>query len=177
MLLLWSLVPQGRRQNLLWNFLSALAIGGVTAAALWMRLLPSLAVWAGIDISAQSGFEGQVAMAGLALGAGVAVFLMLCLPAVEERLLPDESTRVGMLSATLRITLCVVPTAMFAFLAARSIPPERFGFWGPMERALAPVILGAFAYWLLIGIFGVKEYDELRAALGRRKGADTGRPA
>ncbi|MBN1809293.1 MAG: murein biosynthesis integral membrane protein MurJ [Planctomycetes bacterium] len=165
-LLLWGLVPAGQKKGLGWRLGLSAALVVVSTGAMWLYLLPWL-------MEAAGNISDEPAKVGVALALGVGVFLTAFLPAVETRLVVAARHVDRMLGSLLRIVPAALLTAVFAFLVARSIPPDRMGFWLPLERALAPVFLGAFGYWMLIGVFGVVEYDELRTALWRKRSADT----
>ena len=50
-------------------------------------------------------------------------------------------------------------------LVLSSLPPEGDHWMIPVQRALAPVILGAVAYWFLAGFIAAPEYEKAREAL------------
>jgi hypothetical protein len=100
----------------------------------------------------------------VAAGLGACVVALMAVFEGYLRAAPDRKAW----DSALRIALAAWPTAGFAYLVVRSITPDRFSILIMAERAVAPVLLGIFAYWLLIGFTGVKEYDELVAALRKR---------
>jgi hypothetical protein len=101
--------------------------------------------------------------ASVAVGGFVAV--AAALSTVDRELLP----------AYLRTSLTAAGMGVFTNLVLSSLPPEGDHWMIVPQRALAPVILGAAAYWFLAGFTAAPEYSRAREALrsallGRRDG-------
>jgi hypothetical protein len=96
------------------------------------------------------------------VGAGVALLVALA------------GSQKALVGPFLRISLTAIGMGVFTNMVLSSLPPEGDSWKIPVQRALAPVILGAGSYWFLAGFFAVPEYDRARSALagaflGRRK--------
>jgi len=66
-----------------------------------------------------------------------------------------------------RIALTAVLMGVFANLVLSSLPRAGPSWSFAAQRALAPVLLGAAAYWFLAGLTAGPEYDQAREALAR----------
>jgi len=66
-----------------------------------------------------------------------------------------------------RIVLTSVLMGVFANLVLSSLPRAGPSWSFVAQRALAPVILGAAAYWFIAGFTAAPEYDQAREALSR----------
>jgi putative peptidoglycan lipid II flippase len=69
-----------------------------------------------------------------------------------------------------RIALASALMGVFANLVLSSLPDSGSSWSFAAQRAIAPVILGAGAYWFLAGFVAGPEYDQARAALARALG-------
>jgi putative peptidoglycan lipid II flippase len=103
-------------------------------------------------------------------GAFAALAVLICLadPGLRHAFFRTSATALGM--------------GIFVNFILSSLPLEGDHWMIPVQRALAPVVLGAVAYWFLAGFIAAPEYERAREALlaavfrrrGRKGGEDKG---
>lgn len=76
-----------------------------------------------------------------------------------------------------RIALTAALMAVFTNLVLSSLPRAGSSWTFMAQRAIAPVVLGAGAYWFLAGFIAGPEYDQAREALARALGRKPGKDA
>ena len=69
-----------------------------------------------------------------------------------------------------RIALTAALMGVFANLVLSSLPRAGPSWSFSTQRAIAPVLLGAAAYWFIAGFTAAPEYDQAREALARALG-------
>lgn len=174
-LLMSGLVPRAGVMGALWSMLGSGVAGGAVFAFLRFRGVQALAdVLQKIMGASPPVSVGTFALTVLSLAGGLGASVVVLMAIFEGYLRAGSDYKTW--DSALRIVLAAWPTAAFAYLVVRSITPDRFSLLIMAERAFAPVLLGAFAYWLLIGFTRVREYDELMTALRkpREPGATEG---
>jgi putative peptidoglycan lipid II flippase len=106
---------------------------------------------------------------GLALSTCVATWLqaVLLLGALKRA---RTSLRLESLAWTALRTfaLCAI-TAVVINWVRNSLPPEGEGLIIPLQRGIAPPVLGAFAYWLAASLVDAREYRELWSTIRSKR--------
>lgn len=78
-----------------------------------------------------------------------------------------EGLRRRLFPGFLRISLVAAGMGVFTNLVLSSLPVEGDHWLIPVQRALAPVVLGGASYWFLAGIFAAPGYTSAKVMLGR----------
>jgi len=146
------LAPGGRDR---WSVRIALLWGGGAILAGAATALAGAGVLSASPVRPAWDWLWRASVLPAALCAGSAVALGLALGAADP----------GMWRPLGRVFAATAGMGIFANLVLSSLPPEGDHWLIPVQRALAPVALGAGAYWFLAGIVAAPEYARARAAL------------
>lgn len=124
----------------------ALDVGGARELALWVSGAPGLA---------------------LATSTALVLHAVLLLVALRRERPGLKLSPIGV--TVVRSLALSAITAVVVNWILKSLPPDGEGFIIAAQRGIAPLLVGAFAYWLAASLVDAREYRELWRAIRPRK--------
>jgi putative peptidoglycan lipid II flippase len=111
--------------------------------------------------------------AGLALAVCIGTWLQAITLLILIKRVSTDFPGKDLLIALLRITGLVVVVYIVSQWCLGTMPPDGEGFVHKMQRAIAPPVVGAFAFLLCASLGGFEEYTELWGLIRPGKGSKT----